>query len=86
MNGNRILRNTFDTNNLLGDGFDGGVSDFQTTAIAVYSVPLSEMTIANNLIRNNAIGIWLTETVNALGLNSNMYTNVGTPVVVQPAN
>lgn len=86
MNGNRIVGNTFATNNVMGDVFDGGVSNFQTTAIAVYSVPAAQMTIADNVIRSNAIGIWLTDTITAAGLGSNTYMNVGTPVVVQPAN
>jgi nitrous oxidase accessory protein NosD len=86
VNGNQVVGNVFDTNNVGGDAFDGGVSDFLTTAIAVYSVPPVQMTIAANAIRNNAIGVWLTSTVNAVGLNANVYRNVGTPVVVQPAN
>jgi nitrous oxidase accessory protein NosD len=86
VSGNQIIGNTFGTNNLMGDPFDGGVSNFETTAIAVYSVPAVQMTIANNKIENNAIGIWLTDTVTALGLPSNTYQNVTTPIVVQPAN
>lgn len=86
VNGNQIIDNAFDTNNVRGDVFDGGVDDFQTTAIAVYSVPAAEMTISGNMIRNNSIGIWLTDTVNALGLDDNKYAHVGTPVVVQPPN
>lgn len=86
VDGNDVVGNSFGTNNLGGDGFDGGVSDFQTTAIAVYSVPPVAMTISGNSIRSNAIGIWLTDTVSANGLGANHYANVGTPVVVQPAN
>jgi hypothetical protein len=86
VNGNQIVNNTFDTNNLFGDGFDGGVTDFQTTAIAVYSVPPADLTISGNKIRNNSIGIWLTDTVDALGLDTNQYAHVGTPVVTEPAN
>jgi parallel beta-helix repeat protein len=86
VNGNQIINNTFDTNNVMGDAFDGGISNFQTTAIAVYSVPTAEMTISGNAIRNNSIGIWLTDTVDALGLDNNKYAHVGTPVVIEPAN
>jgi hypothetical protein len=86
VNGNQIINNTFDTNNVMGDVFDGGISNFQTTAIAVYSVPTAQMTISGNKIRNNSIGIWLTDTVDALGLDSNHYAHVATTVVVEPAN
>ena len=86
INGNQIIHNTFDANNVKGDAFDGGVGDFQTTAIAVYSVPHATITIAGNLIRHNAIGIWLTDTITAPGLSTNTFQNVLTPVVVQPAN
>ena len=86
VNGNTIVDNTFDTNNVKGDTFDGGVSDFDTTAIAVYSVPAVQMTISGNTIRNNRIGIWLTNTVQATGLNTNTFVNVVYPFVVRPAN
>jgi nitrous oxidase accessory protein NosD len=86
VSGNQIVGNTFDTNNVKGDTFDGGVSDFDTTAIAVYSVPTSQLTITGNVIRNNRIGIWLTDTVTALGLNANTFQNVVMPVAVRPAN
>jgi parallel beta-helix repeat protein len=86
VNGNQIVGNTFDTNNVKGDTFDGGVSDFDTTAIAVYSVPAVQMTISGNTIRNNRIGIWLTNTVQPTGLNTNTFVNVVYPVVFRPAN
>ena len=86
IDGNEIIGNTFATNNVMGDPFDGGVSDFQTTAIAIYSVPTATLTITGNTIRSNAIGIWLTNTITALGLNDNKFENVATPVVVLPPN
>ena len=86
INGNDIVGNLFATNNVAGDTFDGGISNFATTGIAIYSVPPVQLTIANNAIRDNAIGIWLTDTVAAAGLGSNAYRHVGTPVVVMPAH
>ena len=86
INGNDIVGNVFATNNVAGDTFDGGVSNFATTGVAIYSVPPVEQRIANNVIRDNAIGIWLTNTVTADGLGTNAYRHVGTPVVVEPAN
>ena len=44
------------------------------------------MRIAHNVIRDSAIGVWLTDTVAAAGLDTNVYKRVDTPVVVQPAN
>jgi hypothetical protein len=35
---------------------------------------------------NNAIGIWLTNTVTAAGLETNTFQTVTTPVMVQPAS
>ncbi len=84
VNGNDVVGNTFGVNNVGGDGFDGTVTNFQTTAIAVYSIPPVTMRISGNLIHNDAVGIWLTNTVNALGLNTNHFVTVGTPVVVSP--
>jgi nitrous oxidase accessory protein NosD len=82
VNGNNVIDNVFGTNNTLGDGFDGPpVMNFHTTGIAVFSVPPVTMTITGNQISNNAIGIWLSTTVTANGLNANTYSNVGAPVV-----
>ena len=82
VNGNRVIYNRFGTNNLGGDGYDGPpVTDFQTTGIAVFSVPTVHMTIAHNRISNNEIGIWLSTTVTAIGLQRNTFHNVTTPVV-----
>lgn len=86
VNGNEIVGNTFATNNIRGDTFDGGISDFDTTAIAVYSVPTVQMTITGNTIGNDRIGVWLTDTVQAAGVNANTFTNVVYPVVVHPAS
>ncbi|HEX4432654.1 MAG TPA: hypothetical protein VHZ96_25510 [Frankiaceae bacterium] len=82
VNGNNVINNVFGKNNTLGDGFDGPpVTDFKTTAIAVFSVPPVSMVITGNKISNNAIGIWLSKTVKAQGLASNSYSNVTTKVV-----
>jgi nitrous oxidase accessory protein NosD len=82
VNGNKVINNVFGKNNVGGDGFDGPpVTDFKTTAIAVFSVPPVTMVITGNKISNNAIGIWLSKTVNAQGLASNSYSNVTTKVV-----
>jgi hypothetical protein len=82
VNGNSVIGNVFGTNNTLGDGFDGPpVTDFQTTGVAVFSVPPVTMTITGNQISNNAIGIWLSTSVTANGLAGNVYNNVATPVV-----
>jgi nitrous oxidase accessory protein NosD len=82
VNGNNVIDNTFGTNNLGGDGFDGPpVTNFKTTAIAVFSVPTVRMTITDNTISRNAIGIWLSTTVTAKGLRDNEFHHVTTKVV-----
>jgi hypothetical protein len=81
-----MVGNVFGENNVAGDAFDGGVSNFATTAIAVYSVPVVRMRIAHNVIRDNAVGVWLIDTVAATDLETNVYKRVATPVVVRPAN
>lgn len=83
VNGNRVLDNVFGTNNLGGDGFDGppGPADMQTTGIAVYSAPVVHMAIRGNVIRRDAIGIWLSRTVTAHGLADNTYYKVRRHIV-----
>lgn len=82
VNGNKVIDNTFGTNNLGGDGFDGPpVTNFKTTAIAVFSVPTVSMTITDNTISHNAIGIWLSTTVTAKGLRDNEFHHVTTKIV-----
>ena len=85
VSGNQVINNVFGVNNTGGDGFDGGVKNFETTGIAVYAVPPTSMTIAGNVIMNNSIGIWLTNTVTAAGIETNSFQQVMTPVNVQPA-
>jgi nitrous oxidase accessory protein NosD len=82
VNGNNVINNVIGTNNTGGDGFDGPpVTDFQTTGVAVFSVPPVTMTITGNQIYDDAIGIWLSTTVTANGLSGNTFTNVTTNVV-----
>jgi nitrous oxidase accessory protein NosD len=77
MNGNRLIGNNIGTNNILGDGFDGPPTmDFVTTGIAVFSVPAATMTITDNTIHDNTIGIWLSNTVTARGLDENEFRHV----------
>jgi nitrous oxidase accessory protein NosD len=86
INGNDIIGNWIEKNNVAGDAFDGGVSNFKTTAVAVYSVPPVHMVIRNNVFRHNAIGVWLTDTVTAIGLQHNSYRDVLQHRLVAPAN
>lgn len=86
INGNEIIGNWIEKNNVAGDAFDGGVSNFKTTAVAVYSVPPVHMVIRNNVFRHNAIGVWLTNTVTATGLPHNSYRDVPQHLFVAPPN
>jgi nitrous oxidase accessory protein NosD len=82
VNGNNVIDNRVGTNNLGGDGFDGPpVTDFKTTGIAVFSVPPVRMTIRDNEISDNEIGIWLSTTVHARGLHDNDFDDVTTHIV-----
>jgi nitrous oxidase accessory protein NosD len=82
VNGNNVIDNRVGTNNVGGDGFDGPpVVDFQTTGIAVFSVPPVRMTIRDNEISDNEIGIWLSTTVHARGLRDNDFDDVTRHVV-----
>jgi hypothetical protein len=86
INGNAIIGNWIEKNNVAGDAFDGGVSNFETTAVAVYSVPPVHMVIRNNVFRHDEIGVWLTNTVTAAGLPQNSYRDVPHHLVVAPPN
>ena len=83
VNGNAVLDNKFGTNNVGGDGYDGptGPTDYATTGIAVYSAAKVHMTIEDNTISHNEIGIWLSNTVTARGLHHNEFHQVTTNVV-----
>jgi nitrous oxidase accessory protein NosD len=91
--GNRILSNTIGVNNLTGDtplspATGPGAApiqyqaDTQTTGILVWSLATpTTVTIANNTILGDAIGIWLNPTVTATGAStSNRFYGVTTPV------
>jgi parallel beta-helix repeat protein len=91
--GNRILSNTIGVNNLTGDTPLSPASgpgaapiqyqaDTQTTGILVWSLATpTTVTIANNTILGDSIGIWLNPTVTATGAStSNRFYGVTTPV------
>jgi parallel beta-helix repeat protein len=84
VSGNQVVGNTFATNNLGGDGLDGPSTDpdFSTTAVLVFSAVPVDITIENNKITGNEIGIWLSADVNASGLASNSIKGATTPVYV----
>jgi hypothetical protein len=79
--GNKIIDNTLGTNNLLGDPFDGNPSNMVTTGINVFSAGANTLTITDNKIHDDKIGIWVSTTVNAIGLDENDFRRVSTPIV-----
>ena len=83
VNGNKVVDNVFGTNNVGGDGYDGppGPTDYHTTGIAVYSAAKVNMTIEDNTIFQNTIGIWLSKTVHAHGLADNTFHHVTHKIV-----
>ena len=84
IDGNVFVHNKLGTNNIGGDGFDGppGPADFETTGIAIFSAVPAHMVISHNWIHDNSIGIWLSDTITAHGLDDNHFHDVTTPVVV----
>lgn len=60
--GDVLMDNTVTGNSLSGNGADGEVGDFATTAIVVAGAvnPTMNNTITNNIIKDEGLGIWLT--------------------------
>ena len=84
VDGNVFTRNLIGTNNVSGkDGADVAPKDTQTTGILIWSaVSTYHFTVTNNVILNNAVGIWLTPaTIQASGLATNRFIGVTTPVL-----
>jgi nitrous oxidase accessory protein NosD len=83
LSGNTIVGNAIGRNNLTGDRLDSPSSpvDLATTGVLVFSggTPVT-VTIAHNIIFDNSIGVWLSKAVKALGLRTNEFINVTTPV------
>ncbi len=83
VNGNVFIYNTIGKNNVdLADGTDTTPISNETTGILIWSdaTPYSEV-VAKNTIFDNTYGVWLTpSTVSAVGLNSNRFFGVTTPV------
>ncbi len=84
VDGNVFTRNVIGTNNVtLEDGADVSPKDTQTTGILIWSAAsLYHFTVTNNIIFNNAIGVWYTPaTIHASGLATNRFIHVATPVL-----
>jgi Right handed beta helix region len=82
VNGNRVIANRFGRNNTAGDTDSG---DMATTAIILFSavVPVTDTLVAGNRISDNTYGVWKTANVQAAGLTTNRFFNVGTDVFTQ---
>jgi parallel beta-helix repeat protein len=83
LSGNAVVANSIGANNLLGDTLDTPASpvDLLRTGVLVFSggTPV-RVTIARNHVFNNHFGIWLSASVIARGLRSNLFRNVAVPV------
>ena len=89
LNGNAITNNIIGTNNLDGDPIGlappgVNVPDPYTTGVLLASSSPLSITVANNAISDNRVGIWRTSLVKVFGINTNTYTNVLTPVRYAP--
>jgi hypothetical protein len=82
VNGNHVVANNFGENNTAGDTDSG---DLQTTGVIHFSavVPITDTLVAGNIIKDNTFGVWKTANVQAAGLRSNRFFNVGTDVFTQ---
>jgi hypothetical protein len=83
LSGNTVINNVIGENNTGGDPLDSPASpeDLVTTGLLVFSGGVSvAMTIAHNVIFNNAIGIWLSKPVTAKGLLTNSFFSVKKPI------
>ncbi|HUY48071.1 MAG TPA: right-handed parallel beta-helix repeat-containing protein [Streptosporangiaceae bacterium] len=89
LNGNAVTNNVIGTNNLDGDPIGlappgVNVPDPWTTGVLVASSSPLSITVANNSISDNHVGIWRTSLVKIVGVNTNTYTNVLIPVRYAP--
>jgi hypothetical protein len=95
LNGNTIIGNVIGVNNLDPDqdfvGFGPQFYDGEPTGVILAAVSNVSITVAHNLIANNAIGIWVGQipptpqappaTITITGINTNRYINVKNDVV-----
>ena len=89
LNGNAVVNNIIGTNNIDGDPIGlappgVNVPDPWTTGVLVASSSPLTITVANNFISNNHIGVWRTSMVKITGINTNTYSKVLIPVRYAP--
>jgi Right handed beta helix region len=89
LNGNAVVNNYIGTNNIDGDPVGlappgVNVPDPWTTGVLVASSSPLTITIANNSIADNHIGVWRTSKIKILGINTNTYSKVLIPVRYAP--
>ena len=89
LNGNAVVNNTIGTNNVNGDPIGlappgVNVPDPWTTGVLVASSSPLTITVANNTISDNHVGVWRTSKVKILGINTNTYSKVLIPVRYAP--
>jgi parallel beta-helix repeat protein len=79
LNGDVVTDNIFGTNNLNGD-HDFANQDDQTTGVFVGSVTPLSITVKNNRIEDNKVGIFTSGPVTVTGQQHNVFRHVDTPV------
>ena len=89
LNGNAVTNNIIGTNNVDGDPVGlappgVNVPDPWTTGVLVASSSPLTITVANNSISNNHVGVWRTSMVKIVGINTNTYSKVLIPVRYAP--
>lgn len=83
LNGNVVTGNVFGTNNLNGDNNFANTDD-ATTAVFVGTVSPLSITVKDNLIDDNEVGIFTTGPVTVKGERQNVFFHVATPVSTNP--
>ena len=89
LNGNAVTNNIIGTNNVNGDPIGlappgVNVPDPWTTGVLVASSSPLTITVANNSISDNHVGVWRTSKVKIQGINTNTYSKVLIPVRYAP--
>jgi hypothetical protein len=79
LNGNVVRYNVIGTNNVDGDT-DFPVADQQTTGVFVGTVAPLSITVKDNVIKHNHVGIWTTGPATVVGAQHNKFQHVTVPV------
>ena len=84
LNGNVVIKNRIDVNNIAGDSDAGAVADTQTTGVLVGAAEPLTIEVKHNVITGDHFGIWTLGPVTVAGATNNTFRHVDVPVQVVP--